>query len=58
MWHDFQLYAGQVPDATESVEEMARFIVEQLALAAQRQSGPALGAARPVDHLSSSICNN
>ena len=28
MWHDFQLYAGMVPDATRSVEEIALFILD------------------------------
>jgi len=27
MWHDFQLYAGVVPDATRSVEDIAQFIL-------------------------------
>jgi monoterpene epsilon-lactone hydrolase len=31
MWHDFQLYAGIVPEATQAVSEMARFIHDQLA---------------------------
>jgi acetyl esterase/lipase len=26
MWHDFQLYAGVVPEATLAMDEMARFI--------------------------------
>ncbi|CCE04822.1 hypothetical protein BRAS3843_1180009 [Bradyrhizobium sp. STM 3843] len=30
MWHDFQLYAGMVPEATLALEEMARFITEHL----------------------------
>jgi monoterpene epsilon-lactone hydrolase len=28
LWHDFQLYAGLVPEATESVEELAAFARE------------------------------
>ncbi len=28
MWHDFQLYAVVVPDATRSVEEIALFILD------------------------------
>jgi len=40
MWHDFQLYAGQVPDATQSVEQIARFMVAQLALAPREQAAP------------------
>ena len=31
MWHDFQLYAGVVPEATQSVEEFALFIQGTLA---------------------------
>lgn len=26
MWHDFQLYAGLVPEATEAVERLAKFV--------------------------------
>jgi epsilon-lactone hydrolase len=26
MWHDFQLYAGLVPEATQAIDEMAQFI--------------------------------
>jgi hypothetical protein len=33
MWHDFQLYAGLVRDATQSVEEIALFIQEAQARA-------------------------
>jgi len=36
MWHDFQLYAGVVPEATLAMDEMARFIASKLA-----QTGPA-----------------
>jgi monoterpene epsilon-lactone hydrolase len=27
MWHDFQLYAGLVPEATQAVDDIARFIL-------------------------------
>jgi hypothetical protein len=30
MWHDFQLYAGVVPEATESVNELAAFARERV----------------------------
>jgi hypothetical protein len=26
MWHDFQLYAGLVPEATQAVDDIALFI--------------------------------
>jgi acetyl esterase/lipase len=30
MWHDFQLYAGVVPEARLAMDEMARFIASKL----------------------------
>jgi acetyl esterase/lipase len=53
MWHDFQLYAGLVPDATQSVEEIARFIQGVLARADARPTprsavGDATTYQRPV----------
>jgi acetyl esterase/lipase len=30
MWHDFQLYAGMVPEATLALEEIARFVTDHL----------------------------
>jgi epsilon-lactone hydrolase len=30
MWHDFQLYAGMVPEATLALEEIARFATDHL----------------------------
>ena len=39
MWHDFQLYAGLVPEATLAVVEMARFIGGQLAPVGQGRAG-------------------
>ncbi|HUA26821.1 MAG TPA: alpha/beta hydrolase [Steroidobacteraceae bacterium] len=44
MWHDFQLYAGLVPDATQSVIEIAHFIQGTLASADARASIPSAGA--------------
>lgn len=35
MWHDFQLYAGLVPEATESVNELASFARRRVASEAQ-----------------------
>ena len=31
MWHDFQLYAGIVPEATRAIEEIGRFIGDEIA---------------------------
>jgi len=31
MWHDFQLYAGIVPEATRAIEELGRFIRGKIA---------------------------
>ena len=45
LWHDFQLYAGQIPEATRSVEEMARFIIEQFARAVRQESESPFGVA-------------
>jgi epsilon-lactone hydrolase len=32
MWHDFQLYAGLVPEATQAVDDIARFISGNLSI--------------------------
>jgi len=42
MWHDFQLYAGLVPEATQAVDDIAQFISRNLSIqyraAASRRS--------------------
>ena len=43
MWHDFQLYAGLVPEATASVEEIGLFVQGALARAAVRARQPGAG---------------
>lgn len=40
-WHAFQLYAGLVPEATASVNELATFMREH--------AGPGLGTGSPSD---------
>ena len=32
MWHDFQLYAGLVPEATQAVDDIAQFISRNLSI--------------------------
>ena len=41
MWHDFQLYAGLVPEATQALREIAQFVAARLA-----PSVETLGASR------------
>jgi hypothetical protein len=32
MWHDFQLYAGLVPEAKQAVSDIARFVSGNLSI--------------------------
>ena len=49
MWHDFQLYAGVVPEATQAVREITQFVAPRLALSTatclQTRGAEALNAA-------------
>jgi len=47
MWHDFQLYAGIVPEATQAVDEIICFIRCEFAASGQSRRAPngAFGAA-------------
>uniref|UniRef100_UPI003F9C81A2 alpha/beta hydrolase n=1 Tax=Rhodoblastus sp. TaxID=1962975 RepID=UPI003F9C81A2 len=46
MWHDFQLYAGIVPEATLAVEELGRFIRGKMApIGQERPQSSGAGAA-------------
>ena len=40
MWHDFQLYAGIVPEATLAIEEIGRFIGGEIAPIGQDRPQP------------------
>ena len=47
MWHDFQLYAGIVPEATLAIEELGRFIRGEFALIGQHRQ-PTNGAGTAI----------